>query len=220
MDITKFYLNTPLDRPEYLCIPVTLIPEEIMCEYKLENIVKNGNVMARIDKGMYGLLQAGILANKLLKDRLQPHGYQECEHTLGLWRHRSRAPMFSLVVDDFGVQYSKVADAQHLLAALKQNYEAITVDWTGLLFCGITLKWDYKQRIIDLSMPGYVQTALEEFEHPAPNKPEHQPHQHNPIQYGTKSQLTQPVDDSPPLQNTKSCSSSKSQANSCTTCEQ
>jgi hypothetical protein len=31
--------------------------------------------MARIDKGMYGLPQAGILANKLLKDRLQPHSY-------------------------------------------------------------------------------------------------------------------------------------------------
>jgi hypothetical protein len=30
MDITNFYLNTPLDRLEFLCIPVTLIPEEIM----------------------------------------------------------------------------------------------------------------------------------------------------------------------------------------------
>jgi hypothetical protein len=99
----------------------------------------------------------------------------------------------------FGVQYSKIADAQHLLAALKQHYEAITVDWTGSLFCGITLKWDYTQRTVDLSMPGYVQTALEEFEHVAPTKPEHQPHRHNPIQYGTKLQLTVPVDNSPPL---------------------
>jgi hypothetical protein len=135
MDITNFYLNTPLDRPEYLRIPVTLIPEEIMKEYKLEDKIKNGNVMARIDKGMYGLPQAGILANKLLKKRL--------EHTPGLWKHATRKLMFTLVVDDFGIQFSHVKDAQHFLAALKQDYEAITVDWTGSLFCGITLTWDY-----------------------------------------------------------------------------
>jgi hypothetical protein len=128
MDITNFYLNTPLDRPEYLCIPVTLIPEEIMREYQLQRLVKNGNVLARIDNGMYGLPQAGILANKLLKERLTPHGYRECEHTPGLWKHHTRKLLFSLVVDDFGVQYTHLQDAQHLLAALKQHYEAITVD--------------------------------------------------------------------------------------------
>jgi hypothetical protein len=30
MDITNFYLNTPLDWPEYLHIPMNLIPEEIL----------------------------------------------------------------------------------------------------------------------------------------------------------------------------------------------
>jgi hypothetical protein len=143
MDITNFYLNTPLDRPEYLRIPCNLIPDEIMREYQLQKLAKNGNVIARIDKGMYGLPQAGILANKLLKERLEPHGYLECEHTPGLWRHRTRSLMLSLVVDDFGVQYSQLPDAQRLLAALKQHYEAITVDWTGALFCCISLKWDY-----------------------------------------------------------------------------
>jgi Reverse transcriptase (RNA-dependent DNA polymerase) len=199
MDITNFYLNTPLDRPEYLRIPISLIPEEIMREYNLHKLSKDGNVMARINKGMYGLPQAGILANKLLKERLQPHGYSECDHTPGLWRHRSRPLMFSLVVDDFGIQYSNLPDAQHLLAALKQHYEAITVDWTRSLFCGISLKWDYNRCIVDLSMPGYVTSALEEFGHQKPSKAEHQPHRHNPPQFGTKVQLTAPVDNSQPL---------------------
>jgi hypothetical protein len=109
--------------------------------------------------------------------------------------------MFSLVVDDSGIQYTNIPDAQHLLAVLKQHYEAITVDWTGSLFCGITLKWDYKRRIVDLSMPGYVNTALEEFDHPKPTKSEHQPHRHNPLQFGTKIQLTTPADNSKPLDN-------------------
>jgi Reverse transcriptase (RNA-dependent DNA polymerase) len=201
MDITNFYLNTPLDRPEYLCIPVTLIPDEIMREYQLQRLVKNGNVLARIDKGMYGLPQAGILANKLLRERLMPHGYRECDHTPGLWKHHTRKLIFSLVVDNFGVQYNHLQDAQHLLAALKQHYEAITVDWTRSLFCGISLKWDYTNRTVDLSMPGYVNEALIEFGHPQPSKPEHQPHRHNPPQFGVKTQLTEPLDDSKPLHN-------------------
>jgi hypothetical protein len=107
--------------------------------------------------------------------------------------------MFTLVVDDFGIQYNKLSDTHHLLAALKQNYEAVTVDWTGSLFCGITLKWNYPHCVVDLSIPGYVQNALEELNHPAPAKPEHQPHQHNPLQYSTKTQLSDLVNTSPPL---------------------
>jgi hypothetical protein len=38
---------------------------------------------------MYGLPQAGILANKLLKKWLARHGYFEQPHTPGLWKHVS-----------------------------------------------------------------------------------------------------------------------------------
>jgi hypothetical protein len=107
--------------------------------------------------------------------------------------------MFSLVVDDFGIQYTHLPDAQHLLAALKQHYEAIMVDWTGSLFCGISLLWNYTNHTVDLSMPNYVQDALTEFEHPPPSKPEHQPYRHNPPQFGVKTQLTETVDNSTPL---------------------
>jgi hypothetical protein len=50
--------------------------------YKLTVLVHNSNVVAHIDKGMYSLLQAGILAIQLLKDRLAPHGYTKQNHTL------------------------------------------------------------------------------------------------------------------------------------------
>jgi hypothetical protein len=38
-------------------------------EYKLQNLVDDqGNVYAIVEKGMYGLPQAGILANKALRE--------------------------------------------------------------------------------------------------------------------------------------------------------
>jgi hypothetical protein len=73
MDITNFYLNTPMDRPEFVRIPVHLIPDEILVEYNLAPLVHRGMVLAIVEKGMYGLPQAGALANALLKQRLEPH---------------------------------------------------------------------------------------------------------------------------------------------------
>ena len=46
---------------------------------------------------------------------------------------------------------------------LRLYYEAVSVDWTGTLYCGITLKWDYLNRTCELSMPGYVKQALQKF---------------------------------------------------------
>ena len=117
----------------------------------------------------------------------------------GLFHHESRPVSFCLVVDDFGIQYIDKADAQHLIAALKQDYEAVTVDWTGGLFCGITLQWDYSNRTVDLSMPGYVEKALNEFQKLPTSKPEHQPFHSKDVQYGVKSQMTDPLDTSPLL---------------------
>ena len=42
-------------------------------------------------------------------------------------------------------------------------------DWTGEYYLGMTLKWDYNKihndRIVCLSMPGYVRDALIQFQH-------------------------------------------------------
>ena len=53
-------------------MPIKLIPQEFIDLYDLNTKVKNGYVYIEIQKGMYGLPQAGILANKLLKTRLAP----------------------------------------------------------------------------------------------------------------------------------------------------
>ena len=88
-DIKNMYLATPMDRFEYMRIPVKLIPKEFIEHYKLESMIKNGYIYMQIEQGMYGLPQAGILANKLLKKRLAPHGYYELPHTPGLFKHIS-----------------------------------------------------------------------------------------------------------------------------------
>jgi hypothetical protein len=74
-----------------------------------------------IGQGMYGLPQAGILANKLLAKQLTLHGYAPTIHTPGLWTHKTRSIMFSLVVDKFGVKYVGKQYVNHLFSALKEH---------------------------------------------------------------------------------------------------
>ena len=77
-DIKNFYLNTPMERPEYMKINIAQIPDEIISEYNLNSKVHtDGSVYIEIKMGMYGLPQAGMLASKLLKWRLAKHGYYE-----------------------------------------------------------------------------------------------------------------------------------------------
>jgi hypothetical protein len=133
-------------------LALTIIPQEIIDKYKLMDKEKNGKVNIIIDKGMYGLPQAGRLENNLLVTRLVPHGYRPCQHTHGLWRYDTKPVTFTLVVDDFGIKYSWKENADHLINALKENYK-VAEDWAGKLYCGISLDWNYKNKTVDLSMP-------------------------------------------------------------------
>ena len=114
MDISNFYLGTPMARYEYMWLDCALIPQAILNQYNLQDTVNNGRVYMEIRKGMYGLPQSGIIAQDLLTKLLAKHGYRPCRHTHGLWKHDTRAISFTLVVDDFGVKYVGREHAEHL----------------------------------------------------------------------------------------------------------
>ena len=52
--------------------------------------------------------------------------------------------LFSLVVYHFDVKYVGKAHDDHLISAIKEFYPAAE-DWTGSLYCRITLNW-YDQK--------------------------------------------------------------------------
>jgi hypothetical protein len=197
LDVTNFYLGTPMDSFDYMRIPTKLIPHEIIDQYYLLPLVSYGHINIEVQKGMYGLSQAGILANQLLARRLAIHGYHQTKFTPGLWGHVTRPIQFILVVDDFGVQYVGAEHAQHLIAALETDY-TISKDWTTSLYCGITLNWDYTNTHMDLSMPGYIKDALHKFQHPLPKRPQYAPHNWTVPVYGQHIQYAPLPDAAPP----------------------
>ena len=68
--------------------------------------MEDGYVYAKVRKGMYGLPQAGILAQKLLQKRLNAEGYFQSKITPDFSTYKLRPICFTLVVDDFGVKYT------------------------------------------------------------------------------------------------------------------
>ena len=93
-DVGDFYLETPLDEYEYMKMPLDLFPQCTRDQYNLDKHAYKGFVYWEIRKAIYGLPQAGALANKQLRENLKPYGYYEIHRTPGLWRHRIR-PIFS-----------------------------------------------------------------------------------------------------------------------------
>jgi hypothetical protein len=110
MDIKNYYLGTPLPRFEYMKMLLSRFPAEIIQKYNLNALAVDGWIYIEICKGMYGLKQAGLLANQLLQTGLATFGYYPVRHTPGLWLHQTRPISFTLIVDDFAVKY---VDKQH-----------------------------------------------------------------------------------------------------------
>ena len=198
MDISNFYLGSPLDKPEFMRMPYKLMPEEIIQKYQLKSKEHDGWVYIKIVKGMYGLPQAGKIANDLLKKRLEYYGYYPTSFTPGLWKHVWRPVQFTLVVDDFGIKFTGLQHANHLRKTLEKHYD-VTCDWEGSKYVGIDLKWDYQARTLDTSVPGYVPAKLDQHKHPTPPKPQHAPSKAPTKHYGQKVQKATPIDTSKKL---------------------
>ncbi len=76
--VKNCYPNTPMTRYEYVKIKIDSILEEIIVEYNLcKKVTSNRYVYIEIQKGMYGLPQAGILAQQLLETRFNAQGYSQ-----------------------------------------------------------------------------------------------------------------------------------------------
>ena len=147
--------------------------------------MSNNSILFEVNQGMYGLPQAGYLAQQKLIEHLRKHQYHQTD-TPCLFRHSSNGTTFALVVDDFGVKYRDKAAAEHLINALQELY-TIKVDWTGAKYIGFTIQFDRQLNTVTLSMPAYIAKVLERFaphiQHGAPS-----PSVYTPPSYGAHTQ--------------------------------
>jgi hypothetical protein len=121
------------------------------------------------------------------KKCLSIRGYYQYQHTPGLWHHMWGDITFCLVINNCGIKTTTMADMKRLVSSLQEHY-SIAVDWTGSLFCGVKLTWDYINQTVDLHMPKYITKALLKYQHPALLKPQHAPYKAAPMQFRARVQ--------------------------------
>jgi hypothetical protein len=194
LDLKDFYLMMPMKRYKYFRMKLELFPWDIIDKYDLTSKVDhNRNVHCKVRQGIYGLPQAGIIAQELLETRLKMAGYMQSKLTPGYWKHEWQPIIFTIVMDDFGVKHIGKQHVMHLINVLKKHYK-VKEDWEGRQYLGIIMDWDHKNHKVPLSMPKYVEHALARFGHPIPSKPQYQSHQHVIPTYGTTVQYAKPDD--------------------------
>ena len=206
LDLTDFYLESTLEEPEYMWIKRSQIPPDIQEEFK-DSIVfvpnKHGSdsALVKIDKDIYGLPQAGRLAQIKIIALLKRHGYYLAPNTSCLFKHKTNSVVFTLVVDDFAVKYKCKEDVLHLLQAIKSEYD-FTVSWDNCKFLGMAIEFEGDRnsasRTVSISMPGYVEAALKRFQVTPTFPITHAPAKFTQPIYGAKIQYVD-TNDSPAL---------------------
>lgn len=195
-DISDFYLNTPMDRPEFVRIPLKFIPQATIDKHKLASFIERGAVIFQVNRTMYGLPQSAILCQRALVEHLASHGYIQCTNTPCVFKHVNNSAVFTLVVDDFLVKYKQKEDAEHLFAALREKYK-LKVNWAGDKYLGMNINFAPDGRSVKLSMDGYVAKVLARF-CPGSTATASTPGIYVPPQYGAHTQ-TAVIDGTAPL---------------------
>ena len=202
LDLKDMYLQSTLDRPEYMFMPLAMIPMELRKELGMTHLPESTRILWEVYKALYGMPQAGRLAQHDLVRILKTGGYTMSPTTPCLFTHPTRKIKFLVWVDDFFVTYPRGdrADVEHLLSVLSQLYE-YKIDWTGSSYLGLTLRHDRARKTFTVSLPGYITRMLAEL---GVTKSKHDPG--SPITYiaptygikGGPGQL-EDIDESPPL---------------------
>jgi hypothetical protein len=156
----------------------------------------NGWIYFEIQRGCYGLPQAGILANGLLCGHLEKEGYYKAAMTPGLWKHKWRQIQFCLNANYFGVEYVGIEHFNHLLTVL-QWYHQVQTNMAGDKIAGLNVQWDFPSKQVCINIKSYVYDLLLNW--PMPKKPQLLPFTATPIAYGQKKQFTPDEDTSAPL---------------------
>ena len=99
-----------MEKFEYMKISLALFPKWKHKQYNLDNHAPNGSVYWGIRSAIYGLPNAGRLANLRRRDKLKPAGFYEV-----------RPIQCSLILDNFGIKSVGKEDMEYLITSLQQD---------------------------------------------------------------------------------------------------
>jgi hypothetical protein len=205
-DIRDFYVNAnnKLTTPCYMKISFEQLSPATIIKYSLEQHRSKGFALVEVTSALYGMPEAGRIAQDKLVAILALHGYIEEERSEKMCLFRSTDPnnrtAFIVHTDDFCIKFHDEAEAEKVITLLKDNGYITTVDREGKKFCGTTLSHDLALQRFHISQPGYLSNSLlQRYNFDSSDIPEQQfPDKYVYPTYGQHTPMTT-IDNSPPL---------------------
>jgi len=110
-------------------MPIKDIPEETIIEFNLRKFESNGIVAFKVPGCMYGLKEAGLIAQKVLLRILKENGYSEPDNMMIVRANDPKDNTAAVInVDNFGIKYTDEANARKMLNVIEGNGYVIKVD--------------------------------------------------------------------------------------------
>ena len=199
LDLTDFFLGSLMPAPEYLIIMAAQFTPALLDTLGITPFLQTDSkgrsyFFTEVSKTMYGFRQAGFHANEQVIAHLLSHGYYQTQPCL--FTHTTDPIVFCLVVDDYGVKYTHVAQFHRLVDCLSLLYH-VKASPVATSFLGFTISHDRQARTIALSMPSYIPNMLARFR-PEGVPPARSPSIYTPPSYGSSAPQLSPTDTSAP----------------------
>ena len=164
IDMTDFYLKSPMEEPAYIAVPFKDIPESIINQYNLKQTATNDKAYFKVMMTMYGHPVSGYLSNKHLFKTIEPEGYYEDAKVPCMLKHKTRPTIGVIVVDDIGLKVRSKDDVTHLVNAIEKVWK-VKIKWQGNRYVGMDLNWDYNPEdpTLEISCDQIIPDALKRF---------------------------------------------------------
>ena len=168
IDIKAAYLNAPLKDKTVIIrltreVSATLI--SLRPEYR-EFMQRDGTVLARVNRALYGLIESAMLWYEHLAQSLQTMGYTRMKSDLGVFTRSTKLgkSTIGLHVDDMLCTSTHPSLDEYLRDNLRKIYKQISVK-TGpdISYLGMMIKMDATNNSVSVSQPAFIKELLSDL---------------------------------------------------------
>ena len=166
LDIKDFYIApmNVLDTPEYMFISAKDISPKLRATYGHLIEQRSGRLLLKLVKSIYGMRQAGFIAQKNLIELLKAHGYRESGYD-SIFTSDDGKVIFLTHTDDFAIGYDEEKGVEKLKGILTDARYTLVIDKEAKNFCGFQVKYDREALVptMTLSVEKILEKALLRF---------------------------------------------------------
>lgn len=166
MDIGNAYVNAKMTGPPvYMRISADI--SELLCDLQPEYrsyLCKNGELIVKLKKALYGCVQAGLLWFNHIKNILLAAGFVQNVIDPCVFNSEQHLITVIVYVDDLFVKSSDKDAIDDFVKYIQSRFKKVTVH-TGLVhnYLGMTLDFERKPNSVNITMTGYIRDLLREY---------------------------------------------------------